>query len=192
MEQDYTLDELLGMLQSDCSDAARGTWCANHDTCKECHDDLANAIRRKVADEWQRGFDEGFASADEWYAEHEDELEMHGYVRGPFGADNKMIYAGDMVTVDGIDHPVTVTRMYLFDDGWRIKLCGIDYTVAPSNCRQYRLPTVEDVLDEIVDRANHVGCAYMSNDMSGDEMMDALKAIIAEFAPRLRLADKED
>ena len=51
-------------------------------------------------------------------------------------------------------------------------------------------PTVEDVLDEIVDKANNVGCAYASNDMGGDEMMDALKAIITEFAPRLRL--KED
>ena len=185
MDHDYTLDELLGMLRRvmvyvDC-DINSGTekWCGKYKTCIGCRTALIDAIERKAREEWQRGYDEGYASADDWCAEHEDELNMHGYVRGPFGADNKMIYVGDVVTVDGIDHPVTVTRMYLFDYDWRIKLRGIDYTVAPSKCRQYRPPTVEDVLWEFVGALDVV-----------DRI--ALDETVTDFAKRLRLADKED
>ena len=180
MHEEKTLEELLGILSADCGDELRSAWCDNHDTCDKCYKDLADAIKQKVGEEYKRGYGEGYASADDWYAEHADELNMHGYVRGPFGADNKMIYVGDVVTVDGIDHPVTVTRMYLFDYDWRIKLRGIDYTVAPSKCRQYLLPTVEDVLREFALK------------VAGKECITMRQGVVEEYAKRLRLAEEGD
>lgn len=49
-------------------------------------EDLLAANRRAHAS-YNDGFDDGFASADDWYADHADELREHGWVRLPVGAD---------------------------------------------------------------------------------------------------------
>ena len=73
MEHDYTLDELLVMLRVttrvlSCTNNGMHDWCEAHDSCIKCKLDIIDAIERKAAEEWQRGYDEGFASADDWCA----------------------------------------------------------------------------------------------------------------------------
>ena len=214
MDHDYTLEELLGMLRmavsfAACNGKMPNDWCKSHPTCIGCRTALIDAIERKAAKEWQRGYDEGYASADDWCAEHEDAMAEHGWYRA-LDADGKPIRLKEtMEGVDKYDSLKTVAgrvTAIIFEDAidpaesatvairvWDVAGKASHTAYLDPNAsiyRHHRPPTVEDVLDEIVDRANSVGCAYASNDMSGNEMMDALKAIITEFAPRLRL--KED
>lgn len=202
MDHDYTLEELFGIARNSINTPPHckeydSKWCISHKCCSECREHLIKAIERKAAEEWQRGYDEGFASADDWCAEHEDAMAEHGWVRGPIGADGKPIAKEHMVVDNGGNVGVIVETRFN-DDNWFVLVDfgeGVSTRFVwflPKSLSHYHAPTVEDVLDEIVDKANHVGCAYASNDMSGDEMMDALKAIITEFAPRLRLAGDDE
>lgn len=54
-------------------------------------------------DTYQRGYDEGFASADDWYADRTDaELSSRGLMRLPKGADGVTVAPGqDVYSVDG-------------------------------------------------------------------------------------------
>lgn len=54
-------------------------------------------------DAYQHGYDEGFASADDWYAERTDgELSSHGLMRMPKGADGVTVVPGqDVYGEDG-------------------------------------------------------------------------------------------
>lgn len=54
-----------------------GAWTVG--ACRGLRDRLVALIGR--GGEWARGYDEGFASADDWLAEHEDEMAQHGWVR---------------------------------------------------------------------------------------------------------------
>lgn len=152
----YTLDELLHIM-SDCyygsCDDVPDSYCNQFHDCHDCKVATADAIKRCAT----------------------------GYVRLPVGADGEKIYVTDVLTVDGIDRPVTVISMHLFQDGWRIKLRGINHTVVPSNCRQYRLPAVEDVLREFA-----LACEDAGN--AGPEV----ERIAADFAKRLRLREGGD
>lgn len=66
-------------------------------------------------DAYQHGYDEGFASADDWYADRTDaELSAHGLMRLPVGADGEPIRLGDVVT-----HP---------DMGSRRKVTSVCFT----------------------------------------------------------------
>lgn len=40
---------------------------------------------------WKDGFDEGYASADDWIAQHEDAMREHGWIRAGEGTSGKLI-----------------------------------------------------------------------------------------------------
>lgn len=51
-----------------------------NDLC-EAIDNIRKRSRQSGADAYARGFDEGFASADDWIAQHEDAMRDHGWVK---------------------------------------------------------------------------------------------------------------
>lgn len=69
-------------------------------------------------DAYQHGYDEGFASADDWYADRTDaELSSHGLLRMPKGADGKLIRLGDVVTHPDIGSRRKVTSVCFTGEG---------------------------------------------------------------------------
>ncbi|ERL09794.1 hypothetical protein [Olsenella profusa] len=109
-------------------------WCAVNRLCEAMGLEMRNtyvedviAIAAKVrelcdvsddTEDYQRGFDEGFASADDWYADRTDaELAAHGLMRLPIGADGEPIRPGDVVTHPDMGSRREVTSVYLTDNG---------------------------------------------------------------------------
>ena len=125
---------------------------------------------------YKDGYDEGFASADDWLAQHEDAMAEHGWVRGPLDADGKMWRSGDMSASNW-----GVIEGIAYENG-RWFVSGHD-TSAPwvpaDSIRHYHKPTVEDVLREFADK-------WM------DVQPCREPEIIAEYASKLRLAEGED
>ena len=194
MDHNYTLEELFGMLRESlphrtCRDYEVSDWCKSHGTCSECRDTLIDAIERKAEEEWQRGYDEGFASADDWYAEHADAMAEHGWVKLPVDADGEVIHIGDVVenlredleprlhhtfTVYGIQYRAYEQECSLTQDGYPTIL------YRASEVRRHHPPTVEDVLREFVTEFNR----------DDSELCDG--EIIERFAKRLRLAGDDE
>lgn len=147
------------------------------------HDKALNSVDDAYDSGYNVGYDEGFASADDWLAQHEDAMAEHGWIRLPKDADGEYIHVGERVQLIGND-PSTVSHMSLADDGWRVyvKYDGGIGTGSgePKYIRHYHAPTVEDVLREFGDWYAHTkgGC---------DE-----DGIIAEYAAKLRLAEEEE
>jgi len=126
---------------------------------------------------YKDGYDEGFASADDWLAQHEDAMAEHGWVRGPLDADNKMWSRGDMS-----DSNWGVIEGIAYEDGrWFVR--GHD-TSAPwvpaDSIRHYHAPTVEDVLRDFGVDIAHA--------LDADPDATVPEAIIAKYAAKLRLA----
>jgi len=133
---------------------------------------------------YKDGYDEGFASADDWLAQHEDAMAEHGWVRGPLDADDKMWRRGDMS-----DSNWGVIEGIAYEDG-RWFVSGHD-TGAPwvpaDSIRHYHEPTVEDVLLEAC-KAYHGLMVESMSDAVHD--MPAPSEVIAKYAAKLQL--KED
>ena len=156
-------------------------WCEQHGSCYRCakdiHDMMVEEIRRLKAERdralaeldkalgeredavayWQEasykdGYDEGFASADDLLAQHEDVMAEHGWVRMPEDADGRYWFCGDKI---------------MLPDGNVVEIIGIGgdwlyYCVASvaitvfgriraHDKHHYEQPTVEDVLREFTD-----------------------------------------
>jgi len=152
---------------------------------KELHEDFTALADRIDAEHeakvsyWQGasykdGYDEGFASADDWLADHEDAMAEHGWVRGPLDADGKMWRSGDMS-----DSNWGVIEGIAYEDG-RWLVSGHD-TSAPwvpaDSIRHHHEPTVEDVLTEF---------AAKLIERSG--LTNGAAQTITEYADKLRLA----
>lgn len=123
---------------------------------------------------WSNGYDEGFASADDWLGQHEDAMAEHGWVRLPVDADGEVIRVGD--ELDGYGKTIEVVEMRCGRSGWvLISRDGGGYadTFAFSH---HHAPTVEDVLREMLDAWGELP----SNATN--------EAIVAEYAKRLTLA----
>lgn len=122
------------------------------------------------------GFDCGFASADDWFVDHSEELEEHGWVQLPKDADDVPWHLNDRDEYGG-----TVTAIKLAVDGFWIRV-GCTYKRAEKT-RHYHAPTVEDVLreftDAILDWAGKSGPVAETGTWSD---------VAAEFAKRLKLA----
>lgn len=95
---------------------------------------------------YRDGYDEGFASADDWLGQHEDAMAEHGWVKLPKDANGVPICVGDVLT-DG-EHTFVVDELAAFGGGsWSIrnedgsawKACDVTH---------HHEPTVEDVLRE--------------------------------------------
>lgn len=172
-----------------------------HGACEVLRDRLIRLICYTADDArlyYEEGFDAGFASADDWLAQHEDAMAEHGWVKlpvdgeapskqladwierrglvtGPLDADGKLWHSGDMS-----DSNWGVIEGIAFENG-RWLVSGHD-TSAPwipaDSIRHHHEPTVEDVLEEFADRVCNSGHQW------GLDAADT----IAEFAAKLRLA----
>ena len=158
--------------------------------------DRIDAEHEKALDEWKaehgqmwlKGYSECHAELLEGNETLASDLERCGWVRLPIDADGVPIHVGDVVTMqllfDGESKPLVVDRMELSHgrdgDLWCIALdTDKGCWNQPSLMRHYTPPTVEDVLDEFVAR-------WM------DTHHDDLPALKAEYAAKLRLAERED
>ena len=175
-----------------------GAWCDAHNKCDHCARDVVDAareeIRRLKAERdralaeldkalgeredailsernaaYNKGYDEGFASADDWYAEHAAELAEHGWARLPRDADGKYIRIGDVMETES-GKRFEVRFFTLTESEWTVNSEGW-FT---EKLRHHHAPTVEDVLSEMLDAVD--------DDRYGQDR------IIAEYAAKLRLA----
>lgn len=134
----------MDVITSDVRDfLLKGTWASEADrrNAYELLDDIDETHSVAVRTARKRGFDEGFASADDWYAEKDDEtLADHGLVRLPVDADGKPILPGDEVA-DSAGNVGKVDRIKLRPDGWHVGTYRRGSCVLPKNLRHYRKPT---------------------------------------------------
>ena len=142
--------------------------------------DRIDAEHESMVSYWQgasykNGYDEGFASADDWLAQHEDAMAEHGWAKLPVDADGEYIHIGDRV-----ENNERVVRIVLTDGSWEPsvyieKLPNVMHEYFCNEISHYHAPTVEDVLEEFAQM--YIAC----ND----------KGTIAEYAKRLRLVGEE-
>ena len=149
--------------------------------------EIADAIEREAkadrVDAYTEGYDEGFASADDLAAQHEDAMAGHGGVRLPVDADGKPIHVGDVMEWVSPDEDYksvirtvdAVGEQAFFAWG---KESGRYAQYEARAYRHYHAPTVEDVLREFADRVCNSGHQWG---------LDAAETI-AEYAAKLRLA----
>ena len=133
---------------------------------------------------YKDGYDEGFASADDYFTDKRETLKEHGWVKLPVDADGVPIRVGDKMT--GWDSPQyqypdledlgddEVWGLLLLDDGWRVEINMVSRK--PYELRHYHEPTVEDVLREFALR------------VTGKEVGSINHDVVAEYAQKLRLA----
>ena len=131
-------------------------------------------------DAWKLGYDEGFASADDWLGQHEDAMAEHGWVRLPLDADGAPIHVGDSIEIIGGEDGVAVAIELCEDGGWNVSMrpTGWDTPTlfAAESVRHHHAPTVEDVLREMLDAWGELPAEETN------------EAIVAEYAAKLRLA----
>ena len=131
-------------------------------------------------DDYKRGYDEGFASADDWLGQHEDAMAEHGWIRLPKDADGEPIRIGDV-----LDETTVMTYAFLPANvvGYH-ECCGKvmpivehdgEFQVDPEFVCHYTKRTVEDVLREFIDK--WLGTPHVSE-----------RELFAEYAAKLRLA----
>ena len=134
---------------------------------------------------YKDGYDEGFASADDWLAQHEDAMAEHGWYRA-LDADSDVIKASDeLFTRDG----ESCGRVTAIGVGERKGLVwvlregkSVSTGMGVLFLHHHRPPTVEDVLREFADKVYE----------DSPNVIRDRDAIVADFAKRLRLSDKED
>ena len=186
MEHDYTLDELLVMLRVttrvlSCTNNGMHDWCEAHDSCIKCKLDIIDAIERKAAEEWQRGYDEGYDKGfADWCAEHEDAMAEHGWYRA-LDADDKVIKANDELFSDDGEPCGRVTAIGVGERNHFVWVLNENSNVSVGLNKRilhHHPPTVEDVLREFALK------------VAGKECMTMRQGVVEEYAKRLRL--KED
>ncbi len=180
MESIDRLREYAGRLSNN-----RDPWCRTARDLSSIADAIEREAKANRVDAYTKGYDEGFASADDWAAQHEDAMAEHGWVRLPVDADGEVIHGGDMmVKPDSYDNRLfTVGGMTLYGDQWSVQ------GFAPIMLRHHA-PTVEDVLREVVTLCHNTwkeGSAFHFYDV--DDVMES--GNIAEYAAKLRLAGDE-
>lgn len=155
-----------------------GVKCWTYNDCDHLRRYLVDLISMNDG-EYARGFDEGFASADDWLADNEAALEDHGYYRWPYKPGD------DVEHDDGRRGVVKRVCLIKHEDGTTIKniLVEFDETgyslwIKDSSLHQRHKSTVEDVLREFFSR-------YVTTKPKDED-----DAIIAEFAAKLRLAEE--
>ena len=146
--------------------------------------EIADAIEREVkanrVDAYTKGYDEGFASADDLAAQHEDAMAEHGWVRLPVDADGKPIHVGDVMEWPDCSTAEVVgignDTFFYVEDGED----AAEWSCA-SDKIHHHAPTVEDVLREF----------WSDVDLAVADCGDP-SSIIAEYAAKLRLAEGVD
>lgn len=104
-------------------------------------------------DAYQHGYDEGFASADDWYADRTDgELSSHGLLRLPVGADGEPIRPGDVVTHPDMGSRRKVTSVCLTGEGVSVGCTDGFVTLRTGLLSHADTPsTLADEIDAIAD-----------------------------------------
>lgn len=130
---------------------------------------------------YKDGYDEGFASADDWFGQHESNMAEHGWARLPKDADGEYIHIGDRM-----ENNERVVRIVLTDGSWEPsvyieKLPNVLHEHFCHEIGHYHAPTVEDVLAEFANRVCNSGHQW------GLDAADT----IAEYAAKLRLAGED-
>ena len=108
-----------------------------------------------------------------WHDASDDELANYGLLRGPIDADGVTWRLGDRD-----ENGNTVMAIKLATDGFWINV-GCIYRPA-ERARHYHAPTVEDVLHELIGKAQVLSC------------IDAEDKLVADFAKRLTLAGEDE
>jgi len=100
-------------------------------------------------EEYKRGFDEGFHSADDWYVERGDEeLAAHGLLRAPRDADGTPILPGALVTHPGTDGAQKVTSVSFGVAGARV-CCLDDVEIMRTSSTRHVRDTPELVANDL-------------------------------------------
>lgn len=162
--------------------------------------EFVDAIKREAMEErtaaYNEGYDAGFASADDWAAQHEDAMAEHGWVRLPVDAEGVPWRIGDVIAwpdESGLKPVIGIGKDWLFyvDSECEYKA---DWTVA-NDKRHHHEPTVEDVLREFVERLDEIGS---EDDCVGEAEQECracvrrdIAAAYADYAAKLRLAGDE-
>lgn len=149
------------------------------------HNKALMEIRNRAIDQ---GFDEGFASADDWMAQHEDAMAEHGWIRLPKDADGEVIHAGDeMEWLNGLKRG-RVTAIGVGErEGWVwVLMDGKNVSTGnpASDLRHHHAPTVEDVLTELTDEVWNRYC------VGGTASDSGISELVAEYAAKLRLREE--
>jgi len=163
---------------------------------QEIHDiaDRIDAEHEAKVSYWQGasykdGYDEGFASADDWLGQHEDAMAEHGWVKLPVDADGVPFHIGDKVDSDHYEDGTIIGVHYfrapngvVFEE-IAVQPNGWDTATwrDPEEYAHHHEPTVEDVLREFA--------ANIADVLGGDDFkLDDNDELYAEYAAKLRLA----
>ena len=152
------------------------------------HDKALNSVAGAYDSGYNVGYDEGFASADDWLAQHEDAMAQHGWVRLPKDADGEYIHIGDVMEwVRYKDDDPTIVRT-VSGIGNGVFFAWSDeqgrYAQYEAHAyRHYHAPTVEDVLREFAEKVT---------DSQIPGVHPTYEEAIADYANRLTLAEGED
>lgn len=117
------------------------------------------------------------------------DLEEAGWVRLPKDADGVPIRVGDKM--DGYKETIVVDEMRLQYGSWALVSDDRRVFHCPEAFRHHKT-TVKDVLADVADRAANLTGSYHEGGMNGDEYMDSMRALVAEYATKLRLVDDGD
>ena len=148
------------------------------DRIDTAHRSALEKLAAQVDESERSGFDQGFASADDWLAQHEDAMAEHGWIRLPLDSDGEYIRAGDVL--DGYGKTIEVVELRHGRSGWVIISRDGNAYADTFAFSHYHAPTVEDVLDEFFGKANL------------PDGTQTRAEIIAEYAAKLRLAEEVD
>ena len=170
-------------------------WCPHHKKELLRIADRIDAEHEAKVAYWQEasykdGYDEGFASADDWLAQHEDAMAEHGWARLPRDADGVPIRVGEVVDVMLTDkftgHKNVVVTSVIFKRSAVLVTVDTDdgpFTFMPKRICHHHAPTVEDVLREFVDQ--YAFYSAIEGDIHPD--MNAQEEVLRQFAAKLRL-----
>ena len=135
---------------------------AVRDQARAIADRIDNAALSERNAAYNMGYDEGFASADDWLAQHEDAMAEHGWVKLPVSEDGDVLHIGELVDerlpFGGYAAPAPIDTMELSRGAsgysWMVKLDAANRAlISPKLLRHYHKPTVEDVLREMMQNA---------------------------------------
>lgn len=153
----------------------------------------AGAQRRWMAEldaarerSFNAGFDDGFASADDWLAQHEDAMREHGWVKLPKDADGEYIHIGDVME-ERSGHTFVVAALMALgnNNNWVVLSEPRNFSTFREtyDVRHHKPPTVEDVLTDLCE---HVWESALLGTTWSDSPVEPY---IAEYAAKLRLAN---
>ena len=144
--------------------------------------EIADRIEAEYESSYKDGYDEGFASADDWLAQHEDAMAEHGWVKfPPLDADGEPWHIGDEIANQYNLH-LTVSEIVYASNGYWMLHAKPNWRFYANIACHYHAPTVEDILREFALRA-----IRESEGNYGD-----LDETCAEYAKRLRLVGEDE